>query len=301
MTTTVEPTTLISEPGLYADIDEAVYHRDCVAGGSLSSTGARTLATKTAAHFRHEQQHGRPARTAFDIGRAVHTELLGTGMPVVDVEAYDWRSKATKDAAKAIRADGGTPLLTHQVEQVRAMVGAVRADPTAGKLFARQGRPELTVIARDPASGVMCRARIDWLPDAAPGQPVTIVDLKTCDDASPAGMARSMASYGYHQQAAFYIDALDWATDLDVPIRFVNAFVEKTPPYLVGFGEPDEQALAWGRHLNTYARALYRRCRDTHTWPGYEHRPVPLSLPGWQINAYERADDAGAYDTEGAA
>jgi hypothetical protein len=298
VTATVERTSLISEPGVYPGIPDADYHRDCVAGGSLSSTGARTLVTRTPAHFAYQRKHGRPDTAAFDLGHAAHNELLGRGMPVVEIDADSWRTKAAKEAASDARADGKTPLLTEQYQQVRAMVAAIRADPVAGKLFARPGRSELTVVARDPESGVMCRARLDWLPDVADGRPIVAYDLKTTDDASPAGMAKTMARFGYHQQGPFYTDCLTQALSLVVPVSFLLVGVEKEPPHLVGFGEPDEQAIAWGRRLNRKARDIYRRCTESGIWPGHDPRPVPLSLPGYQLHAYEAADDAGLYDTE---
>lgn len=286
----------ITEPGLYPDMTDTEYHADPVVGGSLTSTGARTLVNRTPAHYRYEQMKGRPDKTAFDLGRAVHDALLGHGAPLYEVPADDWRTKAAKEARDQARAEGYTPLLTCQIEAVRAVVAAVRADPTAGRLFARDGQAELTVVARDPETGATCRARLDWY---VPGDVPLFVDLKTCDDASPRGLARAMSSWNYHQQLPFYEDTLRAATGHTGPIHTVLVGVEKDPPHLVGFGEPDEQAIAWGRRLNRKARDIYRRCTDTDTWPGHEPRPVPLSLPGWQLNAYETADALGLYDIEG--
>lgn len=286
----------ITEPGIYPGITDTEYHADPVVGGSLTSTGARTLINRTPAHYRHEQKQGRPDKAAFDLGRAVHDALLGHGAPLHEVPADDWRTKAAKEARDWAREQGYTPLLTPQIEAVRAVVAAVRSDSTAGRLFARDGQAELTVVARDPETGVMCRARLDWY---VPGAVPLFVDLKTCEDASARGLARAMSNWNYHQQLPFYEDTLRAATGHTGPIRTVLVGVEKEPPHLVGFGEPDEQAIAWGRRLNRKARDIYRRCRDTDTWPGHEPRPVPLSLPGWQLNAYETADALGHYDIEG--
>ena len=110
----------ITEPGIYPGITDTEYHADPVVGGSLTSTGARTLINRTPAHYRHEQKQGRPDKAAFDLGRAVHDALLGHGAPLHEVPADDWRTKAAKEARDWAREQGYTPLLTPQIEAVRA-------------------------------------------------------------------------------------------------------------------------------------------------------------------------------------
>lgn len=291
MTATVEPTTLIADEGLYPDVPEDAYHRDPVVGGSLSSTGARTLADKTPAHFDYERRHGRPDTTQFDIGRAAHTTLLGRGGEIAVIDADSYVTKAARAERDDARAAGLTPLLTEQWEQVQAMVASVRQHPRAGALFTRaDGQPEVTVVARDPETGVMCRVRVDWL------CPNVVVDFKTGQDSSPAGMAKAMSNYGYNQQGEFYVSTHALAAGLDAPLPFVLVHVEKNPPYLVGIGEPDEQALAWGRAKNRRARGIYRACSRTGMWPGHPLDPVPLSLPGWQLHQLEDAEAQGHFD-----
>ncbi|MGW9447058.1 hypothetical protein, partial [Bacillus mobilis] len=59
MTATDERTlSAITRPGVYDGIPEAVYHRDPVPGGSLSSSGARKLlAPSCPALFKYDQEH----------------------------------------------------------------------------------------------------------------------------------------------------------------------------------------------------------------------------------------------------
>lgn len=286
----------ITEPGHYPDLSEATYHADPVVGGSLSSTGARTLVTTTPAHFAYQREHGRPDTAAFDLGRAAHAEILGAGAPIAVVDALDWRTKAAKETAAALRADGGTPLLRADYDRVLAMADAVRTHPVAGPLLARPGASEQSYIGRCPDTGVMCRVRIDRLPDVEPGQRALAVDVKTTTDASPAGFAASMAKYGYHQQGDFYAAVLRWlAVAADVQTVFV--VVEKAPPHLVTVASPSPHAMAWAAVLNRKARDLFATCAASGEWPGYPAEPAVLDLPGWQARQYELADDAGAYLT----
>lgn len=277
------------EPGGPYEVDEADYHADRTA---LSSTGARTLATSCPARYLYERDHGRPDTPTFEFGRAYHSMILGSGSPVVEIKAKTRGTKAEDEP----RAAGQIPLITKDYQRAQSMAEQLHAHPIAGPLFARPGKAEQTFVARDPDTSVTCRIRVDWIPDVPAGARVLAVDLKTTASAEPVAFAKSMANYGYHQQGAFYTDALALALDLDVPPRFVLVAQEKDPPYLITIAEPDDEALDWGRELNRHALATYARCSAAGVWPGYEAQLRPddggiarLSLPGWQIAAYENA------------
>lgn len=286
----------ITEPGRY-QLDEDVYHADPVVGGSLSSSGARTLVNSTPARFAHDREHGRPDTPALVFGRVVHTIVLGAGAPIAEVDAPDWRSKAAKETAATLRADGITPVLTADLRRAEAMAAAVHAHPIAGPLLARPGESEASFVGRCPDTGVMCRIRVDRLPDTQPGARALAIDVKTTGDASPHGFALSMAKYGYHQQGGFYGDVLRWL-DVADDVQTVFVAVEKDPPHLVLVATPSAEAIAWAAVLNRKARDLYALHSDIGMWPGYpDHEPVELHLPGWQEREYETADAAGAYRT----
>lgn len=297
MTAVVE-TPFPTVPGVYPDIPEDRYHAH---RGSLSSTGARTLAHKTPAHFAYERMHGGQHKAQFDLGSAVHSVVLGRGadLELLDFDTYN--TKASKEAKAKAYAAGKIPLLTDQAEAVEQMVAAVRAHSVAGKLFARTDcQPEVTVVGEDPETGVLCRARFDWLLPIKPGQPVRFVDLKTGTDASPHGMAKSVNDWNYAAQFDFYETCLRWALNLpdEVPVLGTLVFVEKDPPHLIGIGQPDEQAIAWAHEDNRRARHIYRRCTESGQWPGYDDAIVPLSLPGWRLAAYESQYPMGEYRPE---
>lgn len=295
---------VITEPGVY-DLTDEQYHGDPVLGGSLSSSGARTLATSTPARFAWERAYGRADTSSFDFGRAAHTHVLGTGAPIAEIGANDWRSPKTRAKADAARAAGMTPLLTKDAQRVYEMADRLREHPVAGPLLARDGVAEQSFVAADPETGVMCRARVDWLPDVGRGR-VIVVDYKSTVDASPEGFAKASAKHGYHQQGPWYGDVLTWlGLHNGQPPLFVLIAQEKTAPYLVTVNRLSPRAIEWGRVLNRKARDTYLTCTLTGQWPGYAQDPrrpgerpqiVELDLPGWQVHQYESAMDAGAFD-----
>lgn len=273
----------ITEPGCY-DLPEKAYHSDPVPGGSLSSSGARRILPPSCpAIFRHEQLNGRPEKRQFDFGHAAHAEVLGSGAPLVVVDAEDWRTKAARDQRDAAYAAGHVPILATEHEQVLGMAEALRAHPIASALFnPERGKAEQSLFWWDPRFDVCRRARLDWLPFASDGRMI-LGDYKSTVCAEPAAVAKSVANYGYHQQAGWYIDLVK-ALGLAEDVAFVFVMQEKTAPYLVTVAELDHTALRIGRHLNDRALEVYAECAATDTWPGYTGRPqTTLYAPAWML------------------
>lgn len=263
----------ITVAGVY-DIPADVYHGDPVAGGSLSSSGARRI-LESPARFRYEQDHPRRTTKAFDHGHAAHRVVLGAGPDYVRVERERWDTKAVKAEVADIRASGRVPLKPEDHSAVRAMAAAILTHPLARVLFDPDGgTPEQTLIWHDEATGVWRRAMLDWRRGRV------IADYKTADSASPASFARSAANYGYHQQDAWYRDGVA-ALGLDEEPAFVFVVQEKDPPYLVAVYDLDDEALRIGRERNRRALERYRDCSESGLWPGYSADIETIALPRW--------------------
>lgn len=286
MTTTVQAgaTTVpaagpsITEPGIY-NLTNEEYHAD---RGSLSSSGARLLLPPSSpAHFRHAQDTPQEPKKTFELGTAAHKLVLGEGPDLVRVDADKWTTNAVKAEVAAIRDEGGIPLKPAEYEQVHAMADALRRHPVAAALFdPARGKPEQSLFWRDRPTGVMRRARFDWLPDARSGR-LIIPDYKTCRSAEPTALARAVQELGYHQQDDWYraaARALDLADD---SAAFVFVCQEKTAPYVVTVVEMDAEARRIGAARNRRALEVFAECTATGYWPGYSDEIAYLSLPTW--------------------
>lgn len=279
---------IVTQPGVY-DLTEQQYHGDPVPGGSLSSTGARRLLPPSCpARYRYDLDHPTPTTKALDLGTAAHSMVLGIGAPIVLVDAPDWRTKAAREAREAAHANGAVPLLPADYQQVQDMATALRQQPTAGALLDpdRGGSPERSLFWVDQPTTVWRRARLDWMPDPSAGRRPIIGDYKTCRDASPDALQKAIHTYGYHQQAAWYLDAGAELGLWDHDAAFVFICQEKTPPYLVTVVEPDPMALRIGRALNRRALELFRDCTLSGHWPGYADDVIQLGLPMWAENRF---------------
>lgn len=275
----------VTEPGVYPDMDDATYHADPVPGGSLSNSGAKLLLPPGCpALYRWAADHRQAHKDVFDIGRAAHTVVLGTGSPFLVIDAADWRTKAAQEARRDAYAANQTPLLTHEHQQVQDMAAVLRQHPLAAALLdPDMGPAEQSLFWVDPEYGVWRRARIDKLHY---GFRTTVVDYKSCASADPDACSRAMHSYGYNRQGPYYVDGVEALGMGGDDTTFVLIFQEKTPPYLVTVASPDDIATAAGRDLNRLALARFAECQTSGRWPGYPSEIVYLPLPAYAERRY---------------
>lgn len=281
------PLDLITAPGVY-DMPAERYHADPVPGGSLSSSGARRLLPPSCpALFKYEQDHTQPYRKAFDVGSAAHMRVLGVGPQIEVVPGERWDTKVAKAAVAAAREAGRIPLKEAEAEHVEAMAAALRDHPVAGPLFRPgTGRAEQSLFWVDRHTGVWCRARLDWLPDADPetGQ-LIIPEYKTTRSAAPVELPKPAYDHGYHVQTWFYEEACRALRLSPAPV-LVHVWQEKEPPYLVSVTQPRATFVNLGGLLARDAMGIYAACVASGQWPGYTTEVEWLDLPGWVENKY---------------
>jgi hypothetical protein len=184
--------------------------------------------------------------------------------------AADRRTKAGKEQAEQMAAAGIEAVSEGDMTMALSIAAAVREHPYAGALLA-DGKAEQSFWWDDLPTGLRCKCRPDWYFGT------TVVDLKTTTDASPAGFAKSVATFRYHVQASHYLSGLHGAE------RFLFIAVEKTHPYAVAVYELDAEALAIGDQLRRRDLQLIADCRATGEWPGYSSTCETLSLPKWAL------------------
>lgn len=286
MTAVIAKPVEVTEPGVY-DLPEEAYFADPVPEGSLSTSGAKLL-LECPAKFEWARTHPEPHKRAYDLGHVAHRLTLGKGADFKALDFKDYKTKAAQLAKAEAYAAGKTPILRHELDAATEMAAAVLRDPLAGALFnPKRGKPEQSLFWRDPETGVMRRARLDWLPDGS-GRRFIVPDLKTANSADPRGLGKVCHNFDYAMQADAYLEAVR-ALGLAKDPSFVFVFVEKAGPFLVQLGQLDAEAMRVGRERNRRALEKYVECRTSGVWPGYTPTPqvVPISLPSWAIYQHD--------------
>jgi hypothetical protein len=287
----------IKKPDLYR-MDAGTYIRDPVPGGSVSSTALKILHEQSPAHCRYYLDHGRPPKDYYDLGSAVHVLTLGEGRELAVWPGDSWRSAE----AKAFKASAYTadriPVLAKQVPAIEGMVAAIRRHPLLSRLLAPgKFTAEQAAFWIDQETELWCRAMYDAVPHFS--RIMKIIDLKTCETASPDAVSRAVLSYRYDMQGAHYTDGAR-VLGLAEHVIFLLAFVEKDPPHVVSVHSIGEQTAAFAAEHRREALRTYKRCADTGIWPGYDGRPLdvadctdddydlePIEVPYWALRNWE--------------
>ncbi len=262
-------------PGIYTDIDSDTYH----AAPGLSKSGLDQF-RKSPAHYQAWLRQDGNDTPALRFGRLAHMSLFEPekfAASTAIAPLVDRRTKDGKAIWEQFKAENeGRELIMHEErEKLLAMGAMVGWHPIAGAML-RNGAPESSIFAKDPATGLILKCRFDWLMGDGG---VDAVDYKTTDDASPAAFTRSIANYRYHVQQVHYSYVAKLAGREIRSFTFIAQ--EKEPPYAVACYriDPADITLAAVEH----ARQLeaFASCEQFASWPGYSTDLQTLTLPKW--------------------
>lgn len=118
--------------------------------------------------------------------------------------------------------------------------------------------------------------RLKCKPDCVIPSEGLIVDLKTTSDPSPDAWKWSAEDYGYHRQAAIYLQAME--ARYGKPFRFLFGVVRSKPPYEVGVYELCEDSISRGWSEVTNLIAEYKQRSATGDWLSDWQKGIALIL-----------------------
>jgi len=276
----------ITEPGIYRELDETVYHADPVIGGSLSSTGAKHL-TKSPAHYHHYNTFGMAPRAAFDRGHVIHKEILGIGEEIAVLDFDSFRSKAAQEARDQARTEHRVPILEKDYSPLLEVANTVLDHPHIGPWFIdKPENSEVSIFHKHAEYDVWMRGRIDRV--MKDGDTTVLIDVKTTQDADPALFGRTAAKFGYDLQRSWYKTI--WEALTGDTVRFLHVLVGLDEPTTLSVVELDDDFDWTGTELMNRALERYAECLRTDEWPGYPPIVHTITPPNYHIYALEDDD-----------
>lgn len=244
---------------------------------SVSKSGLE-LVLRSPAHYKNRDAFSGTRNTT--IGTAAHAAIfepeLFTRDYVLLAGVNDRRAKEYKDAVKA-RGDENFVLVHHEWQSIAGLAKSIRSNPDAAAILKRPGRAELSVITKDPITGLEVRIRPDWVTNCG-----KMLDLKTTIDARASHFTRAVINYKYHMQNAFYIDAWQW--EFAEKPEFTFLAVEKIRPHANKLYKLDALAIEVGRSMYRTALNIYAECLEKDKWPAYCGETETIGLPEWAFN-----------------
>ena len=261
-------------------LENADYHRHTAVSKSHLDLIARSPLHYWARYVDPNRVDPEPT-PAMRLGTAVHTLTLERDTwddRYVVAPNCDRRTKEGKArwAEFEAEAKGRELISVDDRATISRMAEAVWKHPAAGMLLNLPGQAETTHMWIDATTGLECKCRPDWLTSDG----ALIVDLKTTEDASPAGFRKSIGSFRYHCQSAWYLHGHEQSTGRR-PDQFIFICVEKKPPHAVAVYAADSEMIGIG--YDTAMRDLQRlaECKAAGSWPGYSDEVQMIGLPGW--------------------
>ncbi len=280
--------------GVHRNVPASIYHQwPCVSSSTL-----KRIHTHSPAHCRVPIQPS----DEMDIGSAAHCLLFtasefdsqyivspkcgmttGDGdpcrnnaigcAPTEKENAYIWLC-GVHGRRKNIRMPSGITFLKEEdYERVHGIAGAVRAHKVASDTLDAVTDFELSIVATDPMTGLLLKARMDmWCSDFN-----LMPDLKTCRSSDPKRFKYQARDFAYHVQIAFYAYVARLA-GMDVRTTRIIA-VENTAPFAVTCFEPSEAFALQGELDMQAALSTYHNCLKNDEWPAYSELTQILELP----------------------
>lgn len=264
-------------PGVYDIYTNAEYH----AADGISKSDL-DLIHKSPAHYKAHYKAARHEDTpALKLGTAIHTLVLEPARFVAEYDFIegDRRTKAVKDAIKDAEAAGKIILTKEEFDAVSGMRDSFFKNKIAATLI-DGATIEHSVFSELDGVRVKCR------PDGWSTEKGVLFDLKSTEDASPEGFARTVAKYRYHVQDAFYRHVVASATNCDADdLSFIFIAVEKKPPFAVALYTLDELAKLQGWVSAREDLRTFREASERDNWPGYSPKIETLALPRWAVES----------------
>lgn len=257
-------------PGVYLDLPPAQYH----AVDAVSATRLKKLHSTTPGHFKAWLEKPQKYSEAMLLGTIAHAYLLEKAWLSKQFASYpegiDGRMKEGKALKEKWEAEGKTVVSRDLFNKACDAAAAVHDKLPLGKT-------EISLFTVEQGSNLLCKARIDLVPSGP-----AIWDLKTTEDASAKGFEATAFKFGYHIQAAFYLDlwnALCGSVEPKTEFKFLA--LETEPPYAWQVFKCSDSFIERGRQDYQAALLKYAECRNANSWPLYPQEEATLFMPAW--------------------
>jgi len=172
----------------------------------------------------------------------------------------DFEMKAINENKYIIHKSGD-----HSIETVQYMKASCEADPTIKALLSNI-EYQYSFFWDCPETGLALKTR----PDISIVNKNNLIDIKTCDDASPRAVSKAISNFGYATQACMQIDGVQQCSYIKEVDNYFWLFVEKKAPYdavLYEFSKEDRsiKMAEYKRTLKRVANAISKE-----HYPGYK-------------------------------
>jgi len=240
---------------------------------------------KSPAHYLHALTNKRKDTSALNTGSALHTLVFEPETYAERFTTYAASKSKGEGARKAweafqedARERGLTILDADEEARAQGCAAAVRSKASA-YIAPSKGRAEIPITWTDSETGLLCKARLDWLTIDR-----LLIDLKSTRSTEEHAFANQAWKLGYFHQQMFYSMGVAAATGCaldEVPFLFVA--VESEAPYDVALFEPCQESRQAAHEDVKRLMAQLAECQRTGKYPGRYDKPRILKAPAYVL------------------
>tara|TARA_R100000654_G_scaffold69416_1_gene98990 strand:+ start:11959 stop:12723 length:765 start_codon:yes stop_codon:yes gene_type:complete len=216
---------------------------------SISASGLKTIFKKSVYHFVNREKY--VSTSAMNFGSAVHSLLLEYEKKEVFClpKNLNLRTKKDREYKKHILSENKDKIIVshEEKESLNKIIENVTNNKLANKLISTLDEIENSYYGT--FDNVPVRIRPDGIKKNR-----YIIDIKTCQDASPIAFRNSIFNYAYHLQACFYSEMLGFD-----PSAFRFIAIENKYPYDVAVYSLSDNLIEKGKQAWRLAFKSWRQ------------------------------------------
>lgn len=250
-------------------------HEEYLRLDGISATAIKAGA-KSMLHMRHAIQRGRKPTMAMTTGTLTHAAILDPTALLRLAAVWDGGARRGNDYTLFVADNPGKIIVKpEELETVKGMMDAVRANPVAAKLL----------------DGCECETTVTWTgakygqakcrPDAY--KRGTLIDLKTVANIDRRAVERQGLNLGYDIQMGWYGHGIAQVHGDDVAGSTWLLYVESSPPFDVYPLKCGFDVIERGEKTAVRIAEQYRACEQAGVFPGVATGHDVWSLPDWAL------------------
>lgn len=225
--------------------------------------------------YKWRHSSGKEITKAMDLGTLIHSAILDPNIPLDQIASVspfpDFRTKAAQEWRDDQRVMGRM-ITTDEEIAIASGCQQVFYEDYAQR-FGGSYKTEVACFGEIGATQI--KGMIDIVPDGLD----LLADLKTTTSiGSTHEISRNIIKWGYHWQAALYLDLWNAASG-EKRDRFVFCFIEPKAPYETAWIEISKNFIDLGREGYMNALAQWQSCVAVDSWPRQHEGIVTIEKP----------------------
>lgn len=289
--------TIHPKPGIYPNVDPQEYF----ALDAVNQTSLKTLLKKSPAEAKYLHDHGIPSKKHLIFGQAAHMfiadDLKAFRDKYIIVEnSFSFNAKVReKETFDQAEAEGKQIIKEKDMEAFHLIYQNLHDHEDLQYFFRRNPRArhdlvECGAVWNDPDTGLLCKAMIDRI--TLYKGVLAICDFKTIGEITDFkgrdNIMWSIYNWGYHIQAAWYMDGFKHAfkaqsgEDIDVE-AFILGFVGSDAPHIAAARMLGEKSIEAGRRRYRGLIQQWASYAAEDFWPTDNESIKQVDVPDFEM------------------